>query len=74
MFIAENIFPLLKNTYYIILYIITYFIIHNYIIYFIFMENAKFQSNILPKFIRINPRGVIFKIKTTQHIVDICKM
>lgn len=58
MFTAENTFPSLRNT------------------DFIFTDenDAKFQPDILPEFIRINPRGVIIKIKTTTNIIDICKI
>lgn len=55
MFTAENIFPSLKNT--------------NFI--FTDENDAILQPEILLEFIRINPRGVIVKIKTTN--VDTCK-
>lgn len=58
MFAAQNIFPSLRNT------------------DFIFTDenDAKLKSDILPDFIRINPQGVIIKIKTTTNILHICKI
>lgn len=57
IFTAENIFPSLKNTEF----------------FFTDENDAKLQPDVLSEFVRINPRGVIIKIKTT-NIIDICKI
>lgn len=56
--IAEETFPSLRNTDFI----------------FTDINDAKLEPDILPDYVRINPRGVIIKIKTITNIVDICKI
>ncbi|XP_036141504.1 uncharacterized protein LOC118647448 isoform X2 [Monomorium pharaonis] len=52
---AEETFPSLRNTDFI----------------FTDINNAKLESDILLDYVRINPRGVIIKIKTVTNIIDI---
>lgn len=55
---AEETFPSLRNTEFI----------------FTDINNAKLQPDILLDYVRINPRGVIIKIKTIIDVLDICKI
>ncbi|XP_036142399.1 uncharacterized protein LOC118645458 [Monomorium pharaonis] len=52
---AEETFPSLRNTDFI----------------FTDINNAKLESDILLDYVRINPQGVIIKIKTVTNIIDI---
>lgn len=38
------------------------------------INDAKLQPDILLDYVRINPRGVIIKIKTITNVLDICKI